>query len=95
MSSMMISVCSTLEYRTIIHFDAHFDPKVILKNSLDPVCVLSDDVTTGHPENTAKICILFEKVQWHSIKCGISNSMIFIIFFGFVDMELYTAVAAC
>ena len=28
------SVCSTSEYRTIIHFDAHFDPKVILINML-------------------------------------------------------------
>ena len=31
-----------------------------------PVCVLSD-VTTGHPESAANICI-FEKVQWHDTK---------------------------
>ena len=31
---MMSSICSTLEYCTLIHFDTHFDPKVILVNML-------------------------------------------------------------
>ena len=39
-----------------------------------PVCV-PYDVTTGHTEIAAKICI-FEKVHWHCIKCGTSNSFI-------------------
>ena len=39
-----------------------------------PVCVLSD-VTTRHPESAAEIYI-FEKVQWHSTKCGISHLLI-------------------
>ena len=37
---MMTSVCSTSEYRIIIHFDVHFDPKVILEHAPIPVCVL-------------------------------------------------------
>ena len=49
-----------------------------------PVCVLSD-VTTGHPENAAKIYI-FENVHSHCIKCGISNSF---IYFCMAGMEIY------
>ena len=41
-----------------------------------PVCVLSD-VTTGHTKSSAKIYII-EKSRWHCIKCGLSNSLIFV-----------------
>ena len=41
---------------------------------LMPVCVLSD-VTTGHPESMAKICIL----NMHSTKCVISNSSMLLL----------------
>ena len=55
MFSMMIIVCSTSEYRTIIYFDARSDPNVISVNMarklrLMPVYVLSG-ITTGHQES--------------------------------------------
>ena len=89
----MTSVCRTSEYRTIIHFYAHFDPKVTLVNMLwmqgNSVCVLSD-VTTGHPETAPKIC-KFGKVHWHCIICEISNLLIFCL----VGMEIYEYINEC
>ena len=55
---------------------------------LKPVCVLSD-VTTGHLESAAKKCI-FEKIQWHSTKCGISN-----FFFLYFALWIWRFRAAC
>ena len=68
---MMTSVCSTSEYRTIIHVDTRFDPKVILVKCsecketvcLMPACVLSDVTMVGqvHPESVTEICIYSKK----------------------------------
>ena len=33
-SYMMTTVCITLEYRTIFHYDAHFNPKANFVNTL-------------------------------------------------------------
>ena len=68
----VLYVCLYIGILHKIHFDAHFHPKIIIVTCYEcketarvmPLFVLSD-VTTGHPERAARICI-FQKVNWQS-----------------------------
>ena len=90
--SMMTSACSTLEYRKNNYFGTRFNPIVILVNMLWMQ-------TKGLPD--ASLCHLWchnwtsrkpakcAYTSSHSIKCRISNSLIYLLLALSQDMELY------